>query len=598
MMSGMPSTSKPAPTGSATAPAATPATVPAAAASAPTPASRGIAVADVVGSLGGGLLRIGVAVEGPEVDDLTLAEPAAGVVGQAGDLLLGVGIDSSEAAADLLARAAAVGSGAVVLRRSTARRREVRAAARRSGVTLVELADHASWAHVVWLLRGVLDRAATGTTGRDDGPVHDELFSLADACAALVEAPVTIEDTQSRVLAHSARQDVADPIRVSTIVGRRVPDAVLSSLRSRGVFRRLARSDEPVYVPADGDLKARLVIPVRAGEEWLGSIWVVVEARPEPAVVRSLSQTASVVALHLLGLRSQTDLARRVAADRLRAALTGEAGGADAWLPPPPWRVVVLDGGPGATAAGNGPGAVGGGQAQRPAQRPALGAGRRDGVDTRVDLWESVARRRSWRQPLLTVHDGLVHALVHAGDDSTPGSWAWLQGVVAEVAEQELGAGPASASSTNATVSATVSASASAGTVVGRAEDLDRSRREAGEVHRLRATGQVADAAAAFEDVWAAVTVARAVAALPTDQLVGPALVLVAHDEAHRTAYAHTVAAWLDHPGDPRAAAEALHVHPNTLRYRLQRLSEVVELDLHDAQTRLALRLQLRALGH
>lgn len=592
MMSGMPSTSKPAPTGSATAPAAT-ATRPAA--SEPTPTSRGIAVADVVGSLGGGLLRIGVAVEGPEVDDLTLAEPAAGVVGQAGDLLLGVGIDSSEAAADLLARAAAVGSGAVVLRRSTARRREVRAAARRSGITLVELADHASWAHVVWLLRGVLDRAATGTTGRDDGPVHDELFSLADACAALVEAPVTIEDTQSRVLAHSARQDVADPIRVSTIVGRRVPDAVLSSLRSRGVFRRLARSDEPVYVPADGDLKARLVIPVRAGEEWLGSIWVVVEARPEPAVVRSLSQTASVVALHLLGLRSQTDLARRVAADRLRAALTGEAGGADAWLPPPPWRVVVLDGGPGTTAAGNGPGAVGGGRAQRPGQGAGQGAGRRDGVDTRVDLWESVARRRSWRQPLLTVHDGLVHALVHAGDDPTPGSWAWLQGVVAEVAEQESAAGQVSASSTT---SATVSATASAGTLVGRAEDLDRSRREAGEVHRLRATGQVAGAAASFEDVWAAVTVARAVTALTGDQPVGPVAALVAHDEAHRTAYAHTVAAWLDHPGDPRAAAEALHVHPNTLRYRLQRLSEVVELDLHDAQTRLALRLQLRALGH
>jgi DNA-binding PucR family transcriptional regulator len=41
-----------------------------------------------------------------------------------------------------------------------------------------------------------------------------------------------------------------------------------------------------------------------------------------------------------------------------------------------------------------------------------------------------------------------------------------------------------------------------------------------------------------------------------------------------------------------------VHVHPNTLRYRMQRLSDVVDLDLHDPETRLALRLQLRALGH
>ncbi|MEP7332739.1 MAG: PucR family transcriptional regulator, partial [Terracoccus sp.] len=223
---------------------------PAVTTAAATAVPRGLAVVDVVGALGGGLLRTVVAGVGREVDDLTLAEPGAGVFGQPGDLLLGVGIDSAEAASDLLEAGSRVGSGAVVLRRATARQRAVRAAARRLGVTLVELADHASWAHIVWLLRGVFDQAATGSTVLSDGPVHDELFSLADACAALVDAPVTIEDTQSRVLAHSTRQDVADPIRLSTIVGRKVPDAVLASLRGRGVFRRLARSDEPVYVPA------------------------------------------------------------------------------------------------------------------------------------------------------------------------------------------------------------------------------------------------------------------------------------------------------------------------------------------------------------
>lgn len=495
-------------------------------------------------------------------------------------------------------------------------------------MTLVELADHASWAHVIWLLRGVFDQAASGSVASSDGPEHDELFSLADACAALVDAPVTIEDTRSRVVAHSARQDVADPIRLSTIVGRKVPDSVLASLRGRGVFRRLARSDEPVYVPADGQLKPRLVIPVRAGQEWLGSIWAVVEGPPDAAVVRSLSQTASVVALHLLRQRSQADLARRVAADRLRAVLTGDRAGAgehdragagehgraraaetasapDHWMPPGPWRVVVLDGGPGANPDG------------------APGGFPSEAATTRVDLWESAARRRSWRQPLLTVHDGLVLALVTDAPTGPPGravsgvaasgSWVWLQEVVREVAAAHP-ATQSRLSTPSAKEPPSAPPSASAGGRAVNPDELDRSRREAVEVHRQRGTGRVASTTCTLERAWAAVSVARCAAALHPQTLLGPVRDLVAHDEAHHSAYAPTIAAWLDHPGDPRAAAKSLHVHVNTLRYRLQRLTELIEattvsgatdrtegvlpLDLHDPETRLALRLQLRALGY
>jgi DNA-binding PucR family transcriptional regulator len=39
-----------------------------------------------------------------------------------------------------------------------------------------------------------------------------------------------------------------------------------------------------------------------------------------------------------------------------------------------------------------------------------------------------------------------------------------------------------------------------------------------------------------------------------------------------------------------------LHVHPNTLRYRMARIAELVDLDLDAPQSRLALRLQLAAL--
>jgi len=528
--------------------------------------SVGLPVAQLVGTIGGGLLTVVVDAGGRTVDDVTLAEPGSGVFGQAGDLLLGVGVDRPADATALLVGAAGVDVGAVVLRRGAARNQQVRAAARQHGVGLVELADHASWAHVVWLLRGVLDRAASGPAVRAEGPVLDELFALADACAALVGGPITIEDTQSRVLAYSSTQAVSDPARVSTIVGRRVPDEVIASLRGRGVFRRLARSDEPFFVPAGRDLGARLVVPVRAGTEWLGSIWAVVDEEPAEAVRRSLAQTASVVALHLLRLRSQADLARRVAADRVRAVLSGDSLEAEGWLPPPPWRVAVLAG----------------------AHEPPADSGTRSSAsgatgtaDRELDVWESAARRRSWRQPLLASFDGVALALVRdVPGDATPGTWEWLLGVVTEVA------------------SVTPTATASAGGRVSRVAQLDRSRREATEVQRLREAGRVTGTTVTVEDAWAAVTNARALSGIWTEELLGPVESLRLHDEEHGTAYLSTVAAWLDHPGDPRAAARSVHVHPNTLRYRMQRLSDVVDLDLHDPETRLALRLQLRALGH
>ncbi|MGB5935540.1 MAG: hypothetical protein WBG76_06710, partial [Ornithinimicrobium sp.] len=143
-------------------------------------------------------------------------------------------------------------------------------------------------------LRGAIDRSATHDERAGDPPVHDDLFGLADAVATLVSAPVTIEDARSRVLAYSARQDVADEARVSTIIGRRVPEALLASYRSGGVFRRLANSSDPFLLPAsvDGHVRARYVVPVRAGQEWLGSIWAVTDTVPPPRIVGELASTA------------------------------------------------------------------------------------------------------------------------------------------------------------------------------------------------------------------------------------------------------------------------------------------------------------------
>ncbi len=497
-----------------------------------------LAVTDLVVTLGG-LLTVVVSADGAEVDDLTIAEAASDVVGQPHDLVLGVGIDTTAAAGRLLDAAASARVGGVVLRRQVAQRQEVRDRALESGVALVELAEQASWAHLVWLLRGVIDQAAVGPGRGGDPPVQDDLFTLADAAAIVVDAPVTIEDAQSRVLAYSSGQDLTDPTRVSTIVGRRVPGDVRAALRARGVFRRLATSAEPVFVPASGEFKPRLVVPVRAGGVWLGSIWAVVEDRPPASIAAALAQTASVVALHLLRLRAQADLPRLLAADRLRSALSGHSNGGQDWLPTGPWRVAVLEGS--------------------------------DAPDRLLEVWESVCRRHGWRQPLLSELDSRVYAVLRDADAPDPGTWAWLTSVVLPASDDFLGL------------------TARAGGAVEDSGQLHDSRLQAQETSRVVASSA---RAATYEETWAEVTVARAAAAVAGD-LLGPLALLERHDEEQHTDYLRTLAAFLDYPGAPTRAARSIHLHPNTLRYRMNRLVDLTGLDLENATVRLALQLQL-----
>jgi DNA-binding PucR family transcriptional regulator len=60
---------------------------------------------------------------------------------------------------------------------------------------------------------------------------------------------------------------------------------------------------------------------------------------------------------------------------------------------------------------------------------------------------------------------------------------------------------------------------------------------------------------------------------------------------------AETLRAYLDSFGDVAAAAQWLHVHPNTVRYRVRRLEETLGTSLADADVRLLLSLSLRATG-
>jgi hypothetical protein len=72
---------------------------------------------------------------------------------------------------------------------------------------------------------------------------------------------------------------------------------------------------------------------------------------------------------------------------------------------------------------------------------------------------------------------------------------------------------------------------------------------------------------------------------------------LAAETSASRARLADTLRAWLDHQGQVSAVAGALHVHAQTVRYRLGRLRDLFGDRLADPDARFELELALRAQG-
>ena len=75
-----------------------------------------------------------------------------------------------------------------------------------------------------------------------------------------------------------------------------------------------------------------------------------------------------------------------------------------------------------------------------------------------------------------------------------------------------------------------------------------------------------------------------------TRRHLGP---LVEHDTARKGSLVPTLRAYLE-TGEQQEAAKRLRVHPNTLRYRLDRIREISGVDLEDPETRLNMAVALR----
>ncbi|WP_435279432.1 PucR family transcriptional regulator [Streptomyces sp. 1222.5] len=504
---------------------------------------------DLLDVVGGPALRLHAAPAGQTapVTEAVLYDGRTPFPRTPGALLLAVGVPAAQAG-PLLRAAADAGMTGVVVRGTDGPVAEAEA----HGVALLSVAEDAAWHHVHLLLASAVTAGPAASAAADTG--LGDLFALADAIATATGGATAIEDPRQGLLAYStvAGQPV-DEDRRQGILGRQVP----ASAENTEQYRRLFAADRPLRLPAlSGADLPRLAMPVRAGGETLGSVWVIDGGTLAPDAEDTLAQGASTAALLLLRTRAARELARHRGSDLLRRLLDGTA-------PDAPTAAARLGvDGPARVAAFVLDSAASVPDAERTALRL-------------LDVVRLQCEARYGRHAGVLV-DGVVYAVL-------PGPGERHRRLAEDIVAR---AGQA----------LRVPVRAALGETVPGADGLANSRADADLVLR------VLDAqlpVATVEEVRARVTLLRLreVMGESRELRTGAWRRVLAYDAEHGTEYARTLVCWFGAGCDMAGAAKLLAVHPNTCRYRLRQLQQHAGVDLDDPDERLVLWLQLRVLA-
>lgn len=535
-----------------------------------TSTASAVTLATVADCLGPGTVAVWAAPQGLGVPVRALAvhEGPSGEKHRtevpSGVLLLGIGAGG---APDALVRAAAEdGACAVIVKDDGdgAVPRDAAATGAQLGVAVLALAAGQEWIELIGRLRALLAAPRGPEPGRTTllGRHHD-LVGLANTLAEMVHGSVMIFTPGQELLAASRLSPGDDEMRRAAVLDQHGPAGYRSRLAELGVYRRLWSGSGVVDVAAVPEMGAgrRLAVAVRAGTENLGSIWVAEGDEPLTGNAAELLEGAAPVAVGvLLGLDQEDVARRRLDEELLGRALLGEVDPrlAEAHLavePGTPASVVIAD-----------------------LSVPGARLGVADLHRAREDALRRLAAYR-WRALATTGPSRVVLVLLGHADREAMRRAA--DGVARAVAEA-VGVRPR----------------IGIGRRVSHLGGLPGSRMEAELVVRALARRNEVRGAD-LEDVRGTANLlllSETVMADPQLQQ-GPVARLRAHDLRRGTAYAASLAAFLDAFGDTARAARELNVHANTLRYRMSRVRDLTGLDLADPCERLNATVQLFALG-
>ncbi len=528
-----------------------------------TGSGTGTPLAPLIESIGSTLLSVvaGSVGEARRVDGITIYDPHDAITRHDGAVVLGVGVAGEDQTRDLIRTCLAAGACAVVLRDDTGLSDAV--ADEAAGLVLLRIAAGISWSQLSVALSTALDReTARGRRWGDTEQVNKErsLSDLANALAATLAAPVTIEDLNSQVLGYSDNQTLGDAGRHETILGRIVPPHYLEKLRRAGIFERLYATDDPVLV----DLAVmpeldvpRVAIRIVNGQYVVGSIWVAT-ATPIAEVDTSVLLAAAQRAGELIdsGTHDQDRRRRFVGAlvgeDQLEAVRSAQELEIDADV------IYLIVAEPVRSEHG----------------APDLSA---RGLDRTADILHLQLTGASSRAIAAAV-GGRVVGVLPADAAETGGRRAFA------AAERFAGTVPA-----HAVVSPAVKG---AGGVFAAWTDALKALAS---VNRSPLTAN-RTAVLRVEDAYFDVLLHEVGEKLVNREppLRTPVARLLDYDVEHHTDFTESLVVYLREFGSVHDAARVLHIHANTMRYRLRRLADICGIDLADHDSRFKAMLELR----
>ena len=385
-----------------------------------------------------------------------------------------------------------------------------------------------------------LTRGAASGTNLDD---------LARSLGELINRSVTFEDPSGKLLAFYEHGSEVDPVRRETLERAQSPAIMQETMERTGLLAGVLDGAGPVRIPAMPDigLSARVVCPIRLGDELVGLVWIIEgDVKLSELDNRAAEHAALVAALHIAHQRELSSMESRLGYASFLSLLEAEEDDAQAME-----RARLLGFDP------SGLHRIGIAVIPEPLPLTREGFLRRERAASSLRHRLQTGRHR----PLLTTSLNYVAFLLPDGVDITA-TWRALgdESITVVLGRAYTGA-----------------------------QGARRSYREAQSLLSYRDASKIRR----FEDAL----VPRVLMGDPgartafIDDLFGPLQVHKNGEMLKRVllTYARTGFNF-------RQTAETLGIHPNTLRYRLNRAVEILKIKLDDSEIRFRFQLATRIL--
>ncbi|MHA3684779.1 PucR family transcriptional regulator [Leucobacter sp. HY1910] len=400
-----------------------------------------------------------------------------------------------------------------------------------------------------------------------------DLFSAANSLASIAFGAVSFVDDAGRIIGYSthADQPIDDTRRASTLSLR---EAVAPS--SDAEYREVMRSPLALHFAGESNEYGRVARAVRYANEMLGTVWVV-QIDPALAAVTMalLDDVAPVVTQHFLRARNEELDGGQRKRQLVRAILENSADAATAYaqlaLPPSQDTVVVSFG-----------------------VRDDSEAHTQFGLRRLLQLVKGNASTAFAFYECALLENRVVIVISGASEEHIMSFATWVcradETIAAGIGSVAAGHSqvPRSHHESELVVSALLSSTATL----------------ASPTSPTGATGPLSplqsDATtriATFRNARNTIALSQVAEAMTTMSVTrGDAFeAITRHDRLHGTQLQLTLRTYFDCGGSVRDAAATLHVHQNTLRYRLTSVTDTLGIDINDAHTRLWLWLRLTA---